>query len=45
MGKRDCIYQLSDEVKLDEAFPSRMAYDDEVEEHHGKAGLHIPIVG
>ena len=29
----------------DRAIPSRMAYDDEVEEHHGKAGFHIPIVG
>lgn len=29
----------------DRTIPSRVAYDDEVEEHHGKAGFHIPIVG
>ena len=26
----------------DRTIPSRVAYDDEVEEHHGKAGFHIP---
>ena len=29
----------------DIAISSRVAYDDEVEEHYGKAGFHIPIVG
>lgn len=29
----------------DRAIPSRVAYDDEVAEHYGKAGSHISIVG